>query len=414
MRLRNWVLLLGVVLTMAVAGFGAKSANQKRLERLLKRAMIVDLHSDTTQLILEEGYNLGERHDYAQEDIPRMREGRLGAQFFSLNPNVRRLTALESVKRGFDELDAVRNEVRMHPQDLVFATTADDIVRARRRKKIAILIGLEGGHMIDSDPRVLRSFFELGARYMTLTHFLNTPWADSSTDEPLSNGLSPLGREIVAEMNRLGMMVDISHVSDKTFYDVLGTTQAPVIASHSSCRALCDAARNMSDDMLRALAKNGGVVHINFYAGYLDQKFWEETQRLEERRRREQAAAEALYAADPRTGGEQLREVNRKYREILPKVPLSKLLDHFDHAIRVAGIDHVGLGSDFDGVSDLLPVGMEDVSKLPALIEGLIERGYSDREIEKVLGLNSLRVMREVERVARESRNEKPFSPTTP
>ena len=216
-QIRTWVLLLCVVSTMAVAGFGAKSANQKRMERLLKRAMIIDLHSDTTQLILEEGYNLGERHNYAQEDIPRMREARLGAQFLSLNPNVRRFTPLESVKRGFDELDAVRNEVRRHPQDLVFATTADEIVRAHRRKKIAILIGLEGGHMIDSDPRVLRTFFELGARYMTLTHFLNTPWADSSTDEPQSNGLSPLGREIVAEMNRLGMMVDISHVSDATF-----------------------------------------------------------------------------------------------------------------------------------------------------------------------------------------------------
>ncbi len=313
------------------------------------------------------------------------------------------------MSRALEELDAVRREVRANPDDFEWVTTAEGILQARRRGRMAVLLGLEGGHMIDSNPAVLRTFFELGARYLTLTHFTNTPWADSSTDEPQSNGLSPHGRALVGEMNRLGMMIDISHVSDKTFYDVLETTRAPVIASQSSCRAITDAPRNMTDEMLRALARNNGVVHINFYTGYLDQEFWDESRKYEEQRKKEQADAKALYATDPVAAGRKLREVNRKYREIFPKVPLSKLLDHFDHAVRVAGVDHVGLGSDFDGVSDLLPVGMEDVSKLPALIEGFIDRGYADKDIEKILGLNTLRVMRQVERTARESRGRKPL-----
>ena len=409
MRVRYGISLIILMGLMGLAALHAAEGKQQRLERLLNRAVIIDLHSDTTQLMLLEDYDMGRRHSYAQEDIPRMREAHLAAQFFSLNPNSKRLTPLESVSRALEELDAVRREVRANPDDFEWVTTAEGILQARRRGRMAVLLGLEGGHMIDSNPAVLRTFFELGARYLTLTHFTNTPWADSSTDEPQSNGLSPHGRALVGEMNRLGMMIDISHVSDKTFYDVLETTRAPVIASHSSCRAITNAPRNMTDEMLRALARNNGVVHINFYTGYLDQEFWDESRKYEEQRKKEQADAKALYATDPVAAGRKLREVNRKYREIFPKVPLSKLLDHFDHAARVAGVDHVGLGSDFDGVSDLLPVGMEDVSKLPALIEGFIDRGYLDKDIEKILGLNTLRVMRQVERTARESRGRKPL-----
>ena len=247
------------------------SVDDARVQEILERAIVVDLHSDTTQLILNEGYDLGDRHDYGQVDIPRMREGGYTAMFFATNPNSRRLTPLESIKRGLEEMDAVRREVARHPEKLLWAETSADIEAAKRANKTAILMSIEGGHVVDSSLGVLRAFFDLGARYMTLTHFTHTPWADSSGEPPRSNGLTDFGREIVREMNRLGMMVDISHVSDETFYDVLETTTAPVIASHSSCRVFSSHPRNMDDDMLRAIARNGGVVHINYYNPYLDE-----------------------------------------------------------------------------------------------------------------------------------------------
>ena len=399
MTQRFILLLLGIALQSFL--FSAQvSAVSPRLKALMQKMTLIDSHADTTQLILAEGYDLGQRHNYGHVDIPRMKEAGMTAQFFSLNPDSYVLTPLQSIKRALQELDAVVQEVRRHPDTVFMAKSTEDILKARGQKKIAVLLGIEGGHVIDSDLRVLRQFHELGVRYMTLTHFNNTDWADSSTAPPRWNGLNDLGRQIVAEMNRLGMMVDISHVSDKTFYDTLQVSRAPLIASHSSCRALCDHPRNMSDEMLRALAKNGGAVQINFFAGYLDKSFFDERERTKAPWEARLAELKQKYVKDPKKLSEETRKIQDANKAELPKVSLSRCLDHFMHAIEVAGIDHVGLGSDFDGVSNLLPDGLEDISKLPDLLQGLMDRGLSDSDLLKIAGGNFMRVMREVEKVA--------------
>ena len=393
---------LVLLLAIAVAAFGQTPVDAGRVSRLLQRAVIVDLHDDTTQMILDEGYNLAEKHDFGQVDIPRMRAGHISGVFLSIWTDPDRYTPTESVRRALEQIDAVRRETARHPADLELAATADDILAAHKRGHIAILMGVEGGQAIDSDLAILRTFFTLGARYMTLTHTNHTPWADTSSKPPEHNGLTDFGKQVVREMNRLGMMVDISHVSDKTFFDALETSSAPVIASHSSCRALASAPRNMTDDMLRALAAKGGVVHINYYEGFLDNDFQQRQSALKD----EEAQQTAIDDASPKFGdrsqeGPAVRKINAARLEKLGRIPLSKLLDHFDHAVKVAGIDHVGLGSDFDGVDDMLPEGIEDISKLPNLVRGLMERGFSDDDILKILGGNTLRVMRDVERAAK-------------
>jgi membrane dipeptidase len=372
------------------------------VDRLLQRAVAIDLHDDTTQMIVDEGYNLGEKHDYGQVDIPRMRTGHVSGLFLSLWTDSDRYTPMEAIRRTLQQIDGVRREIARHPGDLEMATTSAGILAARQRGHIAILMGVEGGHAIDSDLSVLRSYAELGVRYLTLTHTNHTPWADSASLAGAHNGLTDFGRQVVREMNRLGMMVDISHVSDKTFLDALETSSAPVIASHSSSRALANAPRNMTDDMLRALAKKGGVVHINYYEGFLDAGFAEREKAL----KAEQAEQNAIDDRTPKFGdrsqnGPAVRQINAQRIAKLGRLPLSRLLDHFEHAIKVAGVDHVGLGSDFDGADDLFPEGMEDISKTPNLVRGLMERGFSDEDILKILGGNTLRVMREVEQELR-------------
>jgi membrane dipeptidase len=366
---------------------------------------VLDLHDDTTQMMVDEAYDLTQRHDFGQVDVPRMRQGHVAGVFLSIWTDAVRYTPTESIRRALDQIDAVRQEVARHPSELALSTTADQVLAARKRGQIAILMGVEGGHMIDSDLAVLRTYFDLGARYLTLTHTEHTPWADTSSHPPAHNGLTDFGRQVVREMNRLGMMVDISHVSDKTFYDAVETSAAPVIASHSSSRALADVPRNMTDDMLRALAKNGGVVHINYFEGFLDRDFTDRMGAMKD----EQAQADAREAQSPKFGdrsqlGPATRAINAQRNAKLGRLPLSRLLDHFDHAVKVAGVDHVGLGSDFDGADDMFPEGMEDISKIPNLVRGLMERGYSDEDILKILGGNTLRVMRAVERVSSQAR----------
>ena len=365
---------------------------------LLERSVVLDLHCDTPMLIQAEGFDLGQRHDYGQVDIPRMREGGVSGVFFSVYTSATRGTPLEAVKKALEIIDAVRQEVVRHPEDLTLAATAAEILAAKAAGKIAILMGVEGGHMIDSSLEVLRSLFRLGARYMTLTHTADTSWAGSSASKA-NKGLDDFGRQVVREMNRLGMMVDVSHVSDQTFLDVLASTSAPVIASHSSCRTLAAHPRNMTDEMLAALAQNGGVVHINYYNSFLDDDHRaraSEFKELDNRRRK----TEKKLAADAGQREAEGRKLNQELIEKAGRVPLSRLIDHFEHAAKVAGVDHVGLGSDFDGVNDQLPEGMEDISKIPNLVEGLKERGFSETDVEKILGGNTLRVMREVEEAA--------------
>jgi len=369
-------------------------------------SIVVDTHDDTTQRFLDGSFEIGARNALGSIDIPRMKEGGLGAIFFSIwIPS--KITGPEAVKRAIDQIDAVREQVRQHSQDLALVTTADGIREAHRQGKIAALIGVEGGHMIASDLAVLRTYAALGARYMTLTHSGNCEWADSSTDKPAHDGLTDFGKDVVREMNRLGMIVDVSHVSDKTFADVLQVSKVPVFASHSSCRAICDAARNMTDEMMRALAAKGGVIQINYHVGFLSQEF-----RNAEKAHPEWEKAIALEI-QKRCGGRegcQLIEGDRITREYvergdLPKVDWKKIIEHIDHAVRVAGIDHVGLGSDFDGAN--MPFGMEDASKLPKITQALLEKGYSEGDVRKILGENTLRVMGEVESVSRELSGDK-------
>jgi membrane dipeptidase len=400
-------IMLKLVLLMAVAfaAVAQTGVDPARVTRLLQRAVIIDLHDDTTQMILDEGYNLAEKHDFGQVDIPRMRAGHVSGIFFSIWTDPDRYTPTESIRRALEQIDAVHREVARHAADLTSAATADEIVAAQRRGHIAILMGLEGGQAIDSDLAILRTYFALGVRYMTLTHTNNTPWADSSAKPPEHNGLTDFGKQVVREMNRLGMMVDISHVSDKTFYDALETSSAPVIASHSSARALASAPRNMTDDMLRALAAKGGVVHINYFEGFLDDDFAKHQALLKDEEKQQDAADDAAPKFGDRSqNGPAVRKINAERLAKLGRIPLSKLLDHFAHAVKVAGVDHVGLGSDFDGVDDMLPEGIEDISRIPNLVRGLMERGFPDDDILKILGGNTLRVMRQVEAVAKGSK----------
>jgi membrane dipeptidase len=387
--------LLGGILPLLALTSQSQPISQKAHD-LHFRSLVVDTHDDTTQRLLDPKFDLGARHANGSIDIPRMREGGLDALFFSIYiPGT--VTGPTAVQRALEQIEAVRRQVTLYPNALVLATTAAEIRSAFAARKIAVLLGVEGGHMINDDLKNVDKFASLGVRYMTLTHMLNTDWADSSTDKPSHNGLTDFGKQVVLEMNRVGMMVDVSHIADKTFYDVLATSRAPVIASHSSCRALDDAPRNMTDDMIKALAAKGGVIQINYHVGFLSQEF----------RDAEKAAPDLGKAIEAeskkRCGGQeacQLIEADKILREYveqgkLPRVYWTKIIDHIDHAVKLVGADHVGLGSDFDGAD--MPYGMEDATHLPQITNALLEEGYSESDIIKILGANTLRLMRDVE-----------------
>lgn len=297
----------------------------------------------------------------------------------------------EAVRRTLDLRDAMQALFDKHPDQIELALGASDIERITKAGKIAAFLSLEGGHQIDDDLAVLRTYQRLGIRAMTLTHFRNNNWADSSTDKPAHNGLTVFGKRVVQEMNRIGMIVDVSHVSDKTFYDAIAASSKPVIATHSSCRAICNMPRNMSDDMMRALAKNGGVISINFFPSFVSQKDADAGKKMiagmNEREPTETGAALDEYARQAHL---------KEFRHIRPaQATLNDVVQHIDHAVKIAGIDHVGIGSDFDGI-DSVPKGLEDISKMPALAAALKHKGYSDTDIQKIWGLNVLRVIREV------------------
>ena len=376
----------------------AAEQTQTPSSNLPASSIVIDLHCDTPMLITAEGYDLGQRHDYAEVDIPRLREGGVTGVFFSIHTTVSQSPA-SAKQRSFEIIEAVVREVGRHPDDLILATRSDDAVRAKDEGKIAIFMGVEGGHTIDSDLDVLRNHFEKGVRYMTLTHSANTPWAGSSGEEDRTKGLTEFGREVVRTMNRLGMIVDISHVSDPTFFDAIAVAKAPLIASHSSCRALSNHPRNMTDDMLRALAKNGGVAHINFYNEFLDDRHRVYAPEYSDLSKKA-AAVRKTFADDPKQRSIELRKIDLERLKRTGRVPFERLLDHFEHAVTVAGVNHVGLGSDFDGVSAQTPEGMEDISKVPNLVEGLRGRDFPDHDIAKILGGNTLRVMKAVEQAA--------------
>jgi membrane dipeptidase len=360
-----------------------------RARKIASEAIGIDSHIDTVQRILVMDEDLARRWEVGHVDIPRLHEGGTHAPFFALWVPVY-FPGAEAVRRTLDLRDAMETLFETHKDKIELATTASDIERIVKSKKIAAFLTVEGGHTIDDDLRVLRMYYQLGIRSMTLTHSRNNNWADSATDKPVHNGLTDFGKEVVREMNRLGMVVDVSHVADKTFFDALEVTTKPVMLTHSSMRAISDVPRNVTDEMLWALAKNGGVVGITFGEGFVNPK-----------------DADALRAAievettaptmDGRTLDDYAAQDVRKLFGTRVKVAASveDVADHIDHAVKIAGIDHVGIGSDFDGVSGP-PNGLDDVSRMPALIAALLERGYSDRDLKKILGENTLRVIREV------------------
>ena len=376
-----------------------------RAEELSTRArefhfssLVFDTHADTPQRMLFDQFDLGKRDPEGCVDIPRLREGGVGAIFFALWVPVE-ITGIAATQRARDLLAATLKQIEIHGEDLALAFSADEIRAVRMENKIAVMLGVEGGHAIDSNLEVLREFYQRGVRYMTLTHNAATEWADSSNDEPRHNGLTDFGKQVIQEMNRLGMLVDISHVSDRTFYDVLETSRAPVIASHSCCRALCDAPRNLDDAMMQALASRGGVIHITFHVGFLSQEYANASRALAlEISSNEQAVSKKFGENEARNLMELQRLSNESIRAgKLPQVSWEKIVDHIDHAVRIAGADHVGIGSDFDGA--FMPAGMEDASKFPQLTEGLLKRGYGEAGIRKILGLNTVRVMADAQRV---------------
>lgn len=365
-----------------------------------RRAIVVDTHNDVTTPMTNDDYDLGGTPPAPyRTSIARMKQGGLTAEFFSLYIKPVYATEGGAARRTLDMIDSVYRAVERHPKDLMFATTSNDIRRAKRQNKVACLMGIEGGHAIENSLPALREFYRLGVRYMTLTWNNTNDWADAGRGEKKHNGLSDFGKEVVREMNRLGMLVDVSHVSDKTMSDALDVSTAPIIASHSSARALSNVPRNIPDDLLRRIAKNGGVVMINFYSAFVDQQtVAPQNAERDNRLRVQQGAINEKYKHDPERRAEESDKLEAAHP--LPPLPISKLIDHFDHVVKVAGIDHVGIGADFDGAVDM-PEGAGDVSMLPNITYELLKRGYSERDIRKILGENLLRVFAQAELVAR-------------
>jgi len=379
----------------------------ERAQKLHDSALVVDTHADTPQRFLDEGFDIGstDPKDIGHISLDKARRGNLGAEFFSIwvEPDTNQG---HFARHTFDLIDSVYEQAARHPDRMTMCFSPNDIDRAHKEHKLAALMGIEGGHSIENDIHLLRDYYRLGVRYMTLSWSNTNEWADSSGDIDDAkvqhhNGLTDFGKQVVLEMNRLGMMVDISHVADKTFWDVMATTKAPVIASHSSARALVDAPRNMTDEMLRAVAKNGGVVQVNFFNGFIDEDF----RKAQLAQAKDQAAAVQAYVDQMKAEGKAVNYVDedrieREWAAKIPRPPLKSLIDHIDHIAKVAGIDHVGLGSDFDGVSGATPQGIDSAADLPKITQALLDRGYSADDIKKILGGNLMRVFREVEGVS--------------
>jgi membrane dipeptidase len=374
-----------------------------------KSAIIVDTHADTPQRLVDDHFDLGDPLNGGDLNLDSVHKGNLGAEFFSIWVEPARYKG-QYAHRTLELIDSVRWQAAQHPDRMLLATSARGIEQAHRIHKFAALMGIEGGHSIENSLALLRQYHALGVRYMTLTWSNSNDWADSSGDiddasiPHTKDGLTKFGREVVLEMNRLGMMVDISHVSDRTFYRTLKVSAAPVIASHSSARALCDHPRNMTDDMLRAVAgsgvsnSGGGVVQVNFFSGFVSQAYRDALSAVEPRVEKAVARAQKMASARGRalTYAEKTT-LRRRYLGKFPRPPLSALIDHIDHIAQVAGVDHVGLGSDFDGVGGQLPEGLNSPADLPKITRALLERGYTATDCRKILGGNLLRAFHEVE-----------------
>jgi membrane dipeptidase len=397
-----------MLLANVVPAAAQQSDLLERARRILDQVPVIDGHNDLPSAILEQGGADPTRFDFNQPqprfhtDFLRLRAGRVGAQFWSAYITNDSIPTGASLRQAIREIDMVHRLTQQYPQHLELARTAADIERIQKQRKIASLIGLEGGHGIDNSLSVLRMFYDLGVRYMTLTHNTTLHWADAASDFPRHRGLNEFGEQVVREMNRLGIFVDLSHVSPETMRDAIRVSEAPVIFSHSSARALVDHVRNVPDDVLRTLPANGGVVMVTFVPAFVSKASYEWTGRLE-------ATAEQLRAQldDPAEIGRRVSEWMKANPQ--PNATVSDVADHIDHVRKVAGIDHIGIGSDFDGI-DFGPVGLEDVSDFPNLFAELLRRGYSEADLKKISGLNMLRAMRAMEATAQRLRASRPPS----
>ena len=386
----------------------AKETLEERARRLHRAAIIVDGHNDVPSVMLARASDLAAPAPTSHTDLARLKASGITGEFFSIyvegdlaeKPTVRGGGAL---RRAIDLVDVTYRQVEKYPNDLALATSADDIRRAKAAGKVAVLMGVEGGHAIENSLGALRVLHRLGCRYMTLTHTNTNEWADSSGflgPPPVKHkGLTPFGEEVVREMQRIGMLVDVSHVSDDTFWSVMKVAKAPVIASHSSSRAVTEHRRNLSDDMLRALAKNGGVAMVNFWSLFVSNEYGAAMGKWFQKNGKAFAAIRAKYKGNP-DGMRTAIDALKKESDPFPKVPLSVVVDHIDAMVKTAGVDHVGLGSDFDGV-DALPEGLAGVQDLPNLTLELVRRGYSDEDVLKILGGNFLRVFAAAEAYAK-------------
>ena len=383
-------------------------------EEVQRSAIVIDSHADTPQRFVDENFDLGDPLRGGNFNLDSARKGSLGAEFFSIWVDPA-LYKDHAARRTLILIDAVQQQVAKHPRQMMLVTSPEGILQAHRAHKLAALMGIEGGHSIEDSLALLRQYYDLGVRYMTLTWANSNGWADSSGDindktvPHTKEGLTEFGKDVVYEMNRLGMMVDISHVSDRTFYRTLIITRAPVIASHSAARALCDAPRNMTDDMLRAVANSGGpdskggVVQVNFYSAFISQAYRNAQQAQKPEVAKAVEELKDKYKPEGKEAPQaEIDKLQRQFADRIPRPPLSDLIDHIDHIAKVAGIDHVGLGSDFDGVDGQLPQGIDSPADLPKITAALMARGYTAQDCRKILGGNLLRVFREVQQVSQQ------------
>ncbi|MFY9854967.1 MAG: dipeptidase [Terracidiphilus sp.] len=383
-------------------------------DQVHRSALIIDTHADTPQRFVDEHFDLGDPLGGGNLNLASARKGNLGAEFFSIWVDPAQYKG-QYARRTLELIDSVKQQVARHPREMMFVATPGGIELAHREHKLATLMGIEGGHSIEDSIPLLRQYYALGVRYMTLTWANSNGWADSSGDiddasvPHTKEGLTEFGKDVVYEMNRLGMMVDVSHVSDRTFYRTLVISRAPIIASHSNARALCDSPRNMSDDMLLAVARSGGpnskggVVDVNFFSSFLSQAYRDAQKAMEpEMNKAIQALKDNAQAEGKPVPYAEIEKLQRQYLDRIPRPPFSAIIDHIDHIAKVAGVDHVGIGSDFDGISGQLPEGIDSAADLPKITEALMARGYSAEDCRKILGGNLLRVFREVEQVSKE------------
>jgi membrane dipeptidase len=361
-----------------------------------RRAIAIDMHADTAQRLLDENVDLQQELSDGHFDAVRAKAGGLDAQFFSIwvEPQLFGATGVRAMKRADDQIAAVRDMAEKHPETWALATSADDIRAASAAGKMAALMGLEGGYAIDERLENVQRYYGLGVRYMSPAWSVSTSWAGSSGDEVgRTRGLNEFGKSVVREMNRLGMMVDVSHVSDPTFWDIVNTSTAPVVATHSACRAIADVPRNLTDEMIRALADTGGVVNVIFYPEHLEPGWSQKKKQVDAEIAtmvQDASAAEPGDAVHKKMARDRVRQ--REYAKRLPPVTVARIVDHIDHIVKLVGVDHVGIGSDFDGVQ-ITTTGLATVAELPNLTRELLRRGYSETDVNKVLGGNMLRVL---------------------